>query len=466
MNPFERKLIILFVDIATCILSGFTAFYLAVALTPTKVAGIVVQIPWLYIAGGIMFVVAIFNDCYSIESLGRQEKFFTRWLVAWLVSCSIYFVIFLFFSRESQAFRPEFVVPRLLPSIFLFILLPGIPIARMVYAKVFGFALQASPTLLVGKSSACDHLKQEINRFGFKSWDFIAQLDPSTGLISGMGGMNETGIQLSELSRFVDRMGISEIILTDPSGLSNEALTGLMNCFEKGVEILSLEQAFEKTMSKIPVEHLGEGWLPTTFWAHAQVPLFYRFFKRILDVCGSGILLIGTIPLMAAVTVLIRLTSIGPAIYRQDRVGLHGQKFVIRKFRTMADLPNDEGQKWAEKNDQRITSVGKILRKLRIDELPQLFNVIAGQMSLVGPRPEQPDIAAELEKEIPFFRARGKVLPGITGWAQVMYRYGNSVDDSRIKLEYDLYYIKNRSILLDLIILLKTVRIVLGFKGH
>jgi lipopolysaccharide/colanic/teichoic acid biosynthesis glycosyltransferase len=139
---------------------------------------------------------------------------------------------------------------------------------------------------------------------------------------------------------------------------------------------------------------------------------------------------------------------------------------VIRKFRTMVDQPPDSGQKWAEKNDPRITPLGRILRKLRIDELPQLLNVIAGQMSLVGPRPEQPDIAAQLEKEIPFFRARGKVLPGITGWAQVKYRYGNSVDDSRIKLEYDLYYIKNRSILLDLIILAKTVRIVLGFKGH
>ena len=466
MNPFERKLIILFVDIATCILSGFTAFYLAVALTRAEVAGIVVQLPWLYISGGIMFVVTIFNDGYSMESLGRREKFFTRWLVAWLISCSIYFVIFLFFSRESQAFSPGFVVPRLLPGIFLLILLPGIPIARMVYEKVFGFALRASPALLVGKSASCEHFRSEISQAGFRSWDFIAQLDPSTGLISGMEGMNEMGIQLSELSRFVDRMGISEIILTDPSGLSSEALIGLMNCFERGVEILSLEQAFEKTMQKIPVEHLGEGWLPTTFWAHVQVPLFYRVFKRILDVCGGGILLVVTSPLMAAVTVLIRLTSIGPAIYQQDRVGLHGQRFVIRKFRTMVDLPKDKGQKWAEKNDQRITSVGKILRKLRIDELPQLFNVIAGQMSLVGPRPEQPDIVAELEKEIPFFRARGKVLPGITGWAQVMYRYGNSVDDSRIKLEYDLYYIKNRSILLDLIILLKTVRIVLGFKGH
>ena len=453
-------------DFTASVMFGVVAFYLSLWVSSGDLMGVEVQRPWLCLAGFILFFVAFFNDCYSINSMKKWEKYLVQWLVAWLISCSIYFVIFMLLSRESQAFDLGLVVPRLLPVTFLLIVLPGIPIARVICDRLFQRTLRPSPVLLVGNSTSCDHLRQEINQAGFKTWDFIADLDPSTGLISGMEVMKETGIQLSELSRFVDRMGISEIILTDPSGLSSEALTGLMNCFEKGVEILSLEQAFEKTMGKIPVEHLGEGWLPTTFWAHVQVPLFYRVFKRIMDVCGSGILLIGTFPLMAAVTVLIRLTSIGPAIYRQDRVGLHGQRFVIRKFRTMGDRPKDKGQKWAEKNDQRITSVGKILRKLRIDELPQLFNVIAGQMSLVGPRPEQPDIAAELEQEIPFFRARGKVLPGITGWAQVMYRYGNSVDDSRIKLEYDLYYIKNRSILLDVIILLKTVRIVLGFKGH
>lgn len=466
MNAIERKLIILLVDTAACIFCGIVAFYLIVALTPAEAAGIVFQLPWLYISGGIIFVVAVFNDCYSIESLGKREKFFVRWFVAWLISCSIYFVIFLFFSRESLAFRPGFVVPRLLPGIFLLILFPGIPIARMVYEKVFGFALRATPAMLVGKSVSCEHFNREIKEAGFKSWDFIAQLDPSTGLISRMEGMSETGIQLSELARLVDRMGISEIILTDPSGLSSEALTGLINCFEKGVEILSLEQAFEKTMQKIPVEHLGEGWLPTTFWSHVQVPLFYRAFKRTLDVCGGGILLVATLPLMILAAFSIKITSPGPVFYKQHRVGLHGRRFVIRKLRTMNDQSANSEQRWAEKNDPRITPLGRILRKLRIDELPQLLNVIAGQMSLVGPRPEQPEIAAKLEKEIPFFRARGKVLPGITGWAQVMYRYGNSVDDSRIKLEYDLFYIKNRSILLDLIILAKTVRIVLGFKGH
>ena len=233
-----------------------------------------------------------------------------RWFVAWLISCSFYFVIFLVLSRESQAFRPGFVVPRLLPGIFLLLVLPGIPIARTLYDKLFHWTLRPSPALLVGRPASCDHFRQEIQQAGFKNWDFIGQLDPSSGRITGLEGLKETEIQLSELARFAGRTGVSEIILTDPSGLSDEALTGLMNCFEKGVEILSLEQAFEKTMHKMPVEHLGEGWLPTTFWSHVQVPLFYRVFKRTLDLAGGGILLIGTLPIMAAAAVLIKITSL------------------------------------------------------------------------------------------------------------------------------------------------------------
>jgi len=466
MSSLERKIFTLMSDFTASVMFAVVAFYLSLWVSSGDSIGVEVQRPWLCLAGLILFFVAFFNDAYSIESCDRLGKFFIRWLFAWLICCFLYFAIFLLLSRKSLAFTPAFMVPRLLPSIFLLLMLPGIPIARATSDKIFQLNLRPATALLMGKSVSCNHFMEEIQRVGFKNWEFIGHLDTLTGVISGFEAFKETKIQLSELAAFVCRTGVSEIILADPTSISNDALAGLLNCFEKGVEILSLEQAFEKTMGKIPVEHLGDGWLPTTFWSHVQVPVFYRAFKRTMDVCGIGILLIGALPIMALSALLIKMTSPGPIIYRQHRVGLHGRRFVIRKFRTMVDNPKDNDEKWTENNDHRITPLGKILRKLRIDELPQLFNVIAGNMSLVGPRPEQPDIADKLEQKIPFFRARGKVLPGITGWAQVMYRYGNSVDDSRIKLEYDLYYIKNRSILLDLIILAKTVRIVLCFKGH
>lgn len=466
MSPLERKMVVMLFDVIGLMGCALVAFHLAVRLAPKDSEAVVGQLPWLWLAGGVLAVTALFNDCHSLESLERRDRFLLRWFGAWLVACFIYFIVFLIFSRESRALQPAFIVPRLLPSLFLVLALPGAVLGRSLQDRLFPWTRMAVPALLVGQADSCKHFTEELAREGFKNWQFVGQLNPISGKVVGMKGTGRKAIRMRELEQFLGRNKVSEIILTEPSGLSPTALSGLVDCFEKGVEILSLEQAFEKTLGKIPVEHLGNGWLPTTFWSHVQVPIFYRVLKRAMDVCSGGILLVGTLPIMIVAAVLIKLTSPGPCIYRQHRVGLHGRRFVIRKFRTMNNQPLDVGQKWAEKNDPRITPVGKILRKIRIDELPQLFNVIAGNMSLVGPRPEQPDIADKLEQKIPFFRARGKVLPGITGWAQVMYRYGNSVDDSRIKLEYDLYYIKNRSILLDLIILAKTVRIVLCFKGH
>ena len=466
MSPLERKMVVMLFDAIGLMGCALVAFYLAVRLAPEDSEAVVGQLPSLWLAGGVLAVAALFNDCHSLESLEKRDRFLPRWFGAWLVACFIYFIVFLIFSRESRALQPAFIVPRLLPGLFLLLALPGAVLGRSLQDRLFPWTRVAVPTLLVGQPDSCKHFTEELALEGFKNWQFVGQLNPISGKVVGMKGPSRKAIRMRELEQFLDRNKVSEIILTEPSGLSPAALSGLVNCFEKGVEILSLEQAFEKTLGKIPVEHLGKGWLPTTFWSHVQVPIFYRVFKRAMDVCSSGILLVGTLPIMIVAAVLIKLTSPGPCIYRQHRVGLHGRRFVIRKFRTMNSQPLDAGQKWAGKNDPRITPVGKFLRKLRIDELPQLFNVIAGQMSLVGPRPEQPEIAAKLQKEIPFFRARGKVLPGITGWAQVKHRYANSVDDSRVKLEYDLYYIKNRSILLDLIILAKTVRIVLGFKGH
>lgn len=466
MNPLERKALVFLLDLGVFSLLGFVAFLIGAWIAPGDISNILGQLPWLYLSGGILFAVALFNDCYSIESLEKRDKFLKRWFVAWVVSCSAYFFIFLLLSRQSQAISAGFVVPRLLPVVFLLLVLTGTPTARIVCDNFMHRSIRPLPVLLVGKSSSCEYFIQEIRQAGYGNWDIIGQLDPSIGRFNGLQGLKETQIVLPELAQFIRRMGVSEIILTDPSGLSNDALAGLLDCFENGVEILSLEQAFEKTMDKIPVEHLGEGWLPTTFWSHVRVPLFYRACKRIIDLTVGGILLVGSLPIMSLAVVLIKITSPGPAIYRQQRIGLHGRAFVIRKFRTMLEQRRDADQRWAERKDSRITPLGRILRKTRIDELPQLLNVLCGEMSLVGPRPEQPVIAHKLEQEIPFFRARSKVLPGITGWAQVKYRYGNSVDDSRIKLEYDLYYIKNRSILLELIILIKTVRIVLGFKGY
>ena len=233
-----------------------------------------------------------------------------------------------------------------------------------------------------------------------------------------------------------------------------------------GTPVYGLEEFYERHWFKVPVFHLQSGWF---VFSHGfellQNPLGLRT-KRILDVLFSLALFILLSPLMLIVALLIRLDSKGPAIYRQKRTGKDGKLFTLYKFRSMRKDAEQKGARWASANDLRVTRIGRFIRVTRIDELPQLINVIRGDMSFVGPRPERPEFNEMLEKEIPYYDSRYLVRPGITGWAQVMRTYGASVEDAHEKLQYDLYYIKNYSLLLDIAILLKTLRVILLGKGR
>jgi exopolysaccharide biosynthesis polyprenyl glycosylphosphotransferase len=188
--------------------------------------------------------------------------------------------------------------------------------------------------------------------------------------------------------------------------------------------------------------------------------------RRVGDLLLAGALIIFTMPFMAILALVIKWDSFGPIFYKQERVGLDGRRFMLLKFRSMAVDAEPDGQPvWAAERDSRITRIGQFIRRARIDELPQLFNVLSGDMSMVGPRPERPYFVDQLTKVIPFFAERHKVKPGITGWAQINYPYGASIEDARKKLAYDLYYIKNCSFVLDLVILISTVRVAISKRG-
>jgi exopolysaccharide biosynthesis polyprenyl glycosylphosphotransferase len=188
--------------------------------------------------------------------------------------------------------------------------------------------------------------------------------------------------------------------------------------------------------------------------------------KRVFDLVSAFILIVLSSPLMLLTALAIKIESPGPVLYRQERVGLFGQVFNVVKFRSMrTDAEKDGVPRWATAGDSRITRVGRIIRKIRVDELPQLFSVLVGSMSMVGPRPERPYFVEQLTQEIPFYAVRHSVKPGVTGWAQVSYQYGASKEDTIEKLQYDLYYVKNHSLFLDLVILFQTVGVVLTGKG-
>jgi exopolysaccharide biosynthesis polyprenyl glycosylphosphotransferase len=217
----------------------------------------------------------------------------------------------------------------------------------------------------------------------------------------------------------------------------------------------------EQQLRRLDLARLAPGWLDGLPSPNPAA----EALRRVADIAISLVLLAVTLPVIAVAALLVRFTSPGPILYRQVRVGLHGRPFTLFKFRSMRNDAEATGPAWASRHDPRVTSWGRIMRRTRIDELPQLLNVLRGEMSLVGPRPERPHFVAQLDSAIPFHQDRTRVKPGITGWAQVNYPYGASVEDARQKLSYDLYYVKHRNLLLDLVILLATVRVILFQEG-
>ncbi|PKO88922.1 MAG: sugar transferase [Betaproteobacteria bacterium HGW-Betaproteobacteria-12] len=241
-------------------------------------------------------------------------------------------------------------------------------------------------------------------------------------------------------------------------------LRELLDCKLQGIRVLDLASHFEQTLGQIRLESLYAGWL--IFGDGFRQGTLRTVVKRLFDIVCASILIILALPMMAIAALAIVIENGFPILYRQERVGLNGRLFNVIKFRSMRrDAEKDGKPIWATKQDDRVTRVGRIIRKLRIDELPQLFSVLKGDMSLVGPRPERPFFVDQLTKEIPFYAVRHSVKPGVTGWAQVRYHYGSTVEDSAEKLQYDMYYVKNHSLFLDILVLFETVGVVLTGKG-
>jgi sugar transferase (PEP-CTERM system associated) len=238
----------------------------------------------------------------------------------------------------------------------------------------------------------------------------------------------------------------------------------LLACRIRGIPILDLAGFYERAKSEVPIDSLKASWL---VYGHGFVQGRARqAAKRTFDILSSAFLLLLASPIMLITMIAIKLDSRGPVLYSQERVGLGGRSFMCLKFRSMGtDAEKDGVARWATKNDSRVTRVGAVIRKTRIDELPQLLSVLRGEMSMVGPRPERPSFVKQLKEQIPFYDVRHSIKPGVTGWAQVRYSYGASVDDARKKHQYDLYYVKNNSLLLDLLVLIETVSVVLFREG-
>ncbi len=391
------------------------------------------------------------------------------------------------YSPEAlQSLR--FSIARLLVAVSLGVILqsvlafafPGMTLWRSnsLYAMVLAFFFLATSRAVLGSLIGGESFKRRLLVLGAgKRAQRIKELEerPGSGfVVVGYIAMDANKRVIPEaidrsaiynLADFVVKLGTSEVVLALEERRNALPLEDLLRIKTTGVHVNEISSFLERETGRVDLDSVNPSWLIFSDGFSSGRRLS-GVAKRLFDIVASSILLALTLPVILLFAVLVKLESRGPAFYRQERVGLFGQSYHVIKLRSMRQDAEAEGKAvWASKGDARITRVGKFIRMVRIDDLPQTWNVLKGQMSFVGPRPERPEFVADLETKLSYYAERHMVKPGITGWAQINYPYGASIEDSRHKLEYDLYYAKNYTPFLDLLILLQTIRVVLWPEG-
>ncbi len=362
----------------------------------------------------------------------------------------------------------------------LYFLVPGLTLWRsnLLYAMVIAAVLLVGTRAVLGGILGGETFKRRIVVLGAGERaariGVLARKPGANFVVAGYVAMNEPGVvmpdavmrsAIANLAMHVVDCRASEVVLALEERRNALPLQDLLRVKTTGVAVSDISTFLERETGRIDLNSVNPSWLIFSD-GFASGRALSSAAKRAFDIVASLLLLILTLPLVILTAVAIKLESRGPAFYRQNRVGLYNQSFEIVKLRSMRQDAEIAGQAvWAAEQDPRITRVGRLIRKLRIDELPQTWTVLKGEMSFVGPRPERPQFVADLEQQVPYYAERHMVKPGITGWAQINYPYGASIDDARHKLEYDLYYAKNYSPFLDLLILLQTLRVVLWPSG-
>ena len=337
-------------------------------------------------------------------------------------------------------------------------------LARYLFVRTVDEHVFRRTTLVYGageRAASISSIRRRADRRGFKVVGQVPALGDT--VVEEQGLLSTNGKSLADVA--IEK-GADEIVVAMDDRRGNLPIRELLDARLKGIDVIDLLEFLERETGKIRIDLVSPGWL--IFSPGFRRSGFSELAKRLLDVVVSALLLLVTWPIMLLIALAIKIEDglSAPVLYKQERVGQGNRPFNVVKFRSMREDAEEDGNAvWASENDGRVTRVGNVLRKFRLDELPQIFNVLAGQMSIVGPRPERPEFVRELEENIPYYSERHVVKPGVTGWAQLKYTYGASEEDAVEKLQYDLYYIKNQRIFLDILIMLQTVEVVMWTKG-
>ena len=402
------------------------------------------------------FVICMYYfDLYDSSILSNRREVLTRLVqvlgTACLMLAGLYYVY-----PSLELGRGIFLIGILFASISLFLW-------RKLFLAINSAPRLADRVVILGDGLLVGPLSAEINHRPELALRVVACV-PERNDESGEAWQLGNAEGADDLSRYVHSHRINRVIVAMGDRTSKLPVEQLLALKSRGILIQDATEVYEAITGKVPLESVRLGWLLfSPSFSDFRLVLIY---KRLAGIFVSLVGLLLSLPLIPLVALAIKLTSRGPILYRQKRVGRGGSIFNCYKFRTMReDAEADSGATWAADNDPRITKVGSFMRSSRLDEIPQLWNVLKGDMSLVGPRPERPEFVEWLSREIPHYSVRHTVRPGITGWAQVRYRYGSSIEDSQEKLRYDLFYVKNMSPGFDLLIFLHTIKIILLGRG-
>ena len=405
----------------------------------------------------IWLALAWLNDLYHVPTSYVKSRTLRRILLTSLMALAVFAGV-----NWLYRFLPLYYYVGLTITI-----IPVVTLWRFLYTIVFKRNAFRQRVVIVGSSARARATLQNIQAQRVSSYQtyqvvgYVNDLEPKTY----RPDMRYLGSSRNLLS-VIDRHRIHEVVVSTDGKLRNDVFEYLVECQSRGVRVSWLPDFYERIFQRVPVEHIDRNWAMHMMQNRAIFNRLELGLKRLMDLALLLVALPVFLLLLIPIAIAIRLDSAGPVFYRQVRLGRAGEPFFIFKFRTMGvDAERDGKAQWAAANDPRITRVGSLLRKVRLDEIPQVINVLRGEMSIVGPRPERPEMVADLEKEIPFYRMRLLVKPGITGWAQINYDYGRTVDDALYKLQYDFYYVRYWSIWLDLYTLFRTVGVVFMLKG-
>jgi exopolysaccharide biosynthesis polyprenyl glycosylphosphotransferase len=415
---------------------------------------------WFYLLP--IFWLILLLELYDLHRAGDWRSTLRGVAMAAVLGFVAYMVLYFYYVDPPRSLLPRRGVAGFLVTASALTLL-----WRYIYIRIFTVPQLMRRVLLVGAGKAGQTLLRVINNLWPPPFYIVGIIDDDPEKMGLEIERHQVVAASAQLQEIIAEQNVSDIIVSISGEMKGIMFQALLDAQEMGVDILRMPRVYEELIGRVPIRHLEADWILRSFVDEARVSSMYELGKRLVDILGALFGLLILLLLLPFLSLAIILDDGRPIFYKQERSGRGGQPYSIIKLRTMRrDAEADGKPQWASEGDSRATRVGRLLRRTHLDELPQFFNVLTGEMSLVGPRAERPELVELFQRHVPFYRARLLVKPGITGWAQINMGYASTIEETMDKLEYDLYYIKHRNMAMDALIVLRTPQTMLGLRGR